>query len=66
MCIAGNPTNCPNPDRNELGDLYQSLKYSYNYQMDDCGENMTLGLADVLHISIVHDFDETDRNEFYG
>ena len=66
LCIAGNPTSCSNPDRNECGDLYQSLKYSYNYHMDDCDEIMTLGLADVSHMSIFNDFDETDRNEFHG
>ena len=27
---------------------------------------MTLGLADVSHMSIFNDFDETDRNEFHG
>ena len=26
---------------------------------------MIFGLADVLHMSIIHDFDETDRNEFH-
>ena len=59
-------TNCPNSDRNECGDLYHSLKYSYNYHMDDCDEIMTLGLADVSHMSIFNVFDETDRNEFHG
>ena len=34
--------------------------------MDDCYEIMTLGLADVSHMSVFNDFDETDRNEFYG
>ena len=43
-----------------------SLKYSYNYHMDDCDEIMTLGLADVSHMSIFNDFDETDRDEFHG
>ena len=66
MCIAGNPINCPKSGRNECGNLYQSLKYSYNYHMDDCDEIMTLGLAGVPHMSIFNDFDETDRNEFHG
>ena len=66
MCIAGNPTNCPNPHRNECRDPYQSLKYSYNYHMDDCGEIVTLGFADMSHMSIFNAFDETDRNEFHG
>ena len=34
--------------------------------MDNCDEIMTLGLADVSHISIFNDFDETDRDEFHG
>ena len=34
--------------------------------MDDCDEIMTLGLADVSHISIFNDFDETDREECHG
>ena len=33
--------------------------------MDDCDEIITLGLADVSHISIFNDFDVTDRNEFH-
>ena len=66
MCTAGNPTNCPNPDRNECGDLYHSLKYSYNYHMDDCDGILTIGLAHVSHMSIFNGSDETDRNEFHG
>ena len=34
--------------------------------MDDCDEIMALGLADISHISIFNDFDETDRDEFHG
>ena len=34
--------------------------------MDDCKGIMTLGLADVSHMSIFNDFDETDRNVFHG
>ena len=34
--------------------------------MDDCDEIMTLGLADVSHMSLFNDFVETDRNEFHG
>ena len=34
--------------------------------MDDCDEIMTPGLADVSHMSVFNDFDETDRNEFHG
>ena len=66
MCIAGNPTNCPNSDMNECGDLYHSLKYSYDYHMEECDEIMTFGLASVSHMLIFNDFDETDRNEFHG
>ena len=33
--------------------------------MDDCGEIMTLGLADVSHMSVFNAFDETDRDEFH-
>ena len=65
MCIAGYPINCPNSDRNEGEDLYHSLKYSYNYHMDDCDEIMSLGLADVSHMSIFNDIDETDRDELH-
>ena len=61
LCIAGYPTNCPNFDRNDCEDLYYSLMYSYNYHMDDCDESMTLGLADVSHMSICNDFDATDK-----
>ena len=46
-----------------------SLKYSYNYYMDDCDENMNLGLADVLYMSIFNDFDRTvtyDKDMFHG
>ena len=66
MCIAGYPSNSPNSDRNDCEDLYHSLKYSYNYYIDACDEIMTLGLADVSHMSIFNDFDETDRDEFHG
>ena len=34
--------------------------------MDDCDDIMTLQLADVSHMSIFNDFDETDRDEFHG
>ena len=34
--------------------------------MDDCDEIMTLGLADVSHMSIFNDLDETDREECHG
>ena len=34
--------------------------------MDDCNEIMSLGLADVSHMSIFNDFDGTDRNMFHG
>ena len=34
--------------------------------MDDCDEIMTLGLADVSHMSIFNDFDETDKDEYHG
>ena len=47
LCIAGYPTNCSNSNRNDCEDLYHSLRYSYNYHMDDCDEIMTLALADV-------------------
>ena len=42
------------------------FRYSYNYHIDDYDEIMTLGLADVSHMSIVNDFGETDRDEFHG
>ena len=63
---SGHPTNCPISDRNDDEDLYHSLKYLYNYFMDDCDEIMTLGLADVSHMSIFNDFDKTDRDEFHN
>ena len=66
MCIAGYPSNCPKSDRNGCEGLYHSLKYLYNYHIDDCDEIMTLGLADVPYMSIFNDFDETDRDEFHG
>ena len=66
MCIAGYPTNCPNSDRNDCEDLYHSLRYSYNYHMDDCDEIMTLGFAGVPPMSIFNDFDENDREECHG
>ena len=34
--------------------------------MDNCVEIIPLGLADVSHMSICNDFDETDRDEFHG
>ena len=34
--------------------------------MDDCDGIMTLGLADVSHMSIFNDFDETGSNVFHG
>ena len=34
--------------------------------MDDCDEIMTLGLADVSHMSIFNAFDESDKDEFHG
>ena len=49
-----------------LQDIEVLLKYSYNYHVDDCDEIMTLGLADVSHMSIFKDFEETDRDEFHG
>ena len=33
--------------------------------MDDCDEIMSLGLADMSHMSIFNDFDETD-DEYHG
>ena len=65
MCIAGYPTNCPNSDRDDFEDLYHSLRYSYNHHIDDCDEIMFLGLADVSHMSIFNDFDETD-DDYHG
>ena len=54
-----------NSDRSDCEDLYHSLRYSYNYHMDDCDEIMTLGLADVSHMSIFNDFEETDKDEYH-
>ena len=34
--------------------------------MDDSDEIVTLGLADVSHMSIFNDFDETDQDEYHG
>ena len=34
--------------------------------MDDCDEIMTLGMADVSHMSMFIDFDETDKDEYYS
>ena len=34
--------------------------------MDDCNGIMPLGLADMSHMSIFNDFDETDRDMFHG
>ena len=66
MFIAGYLSNCPNSDRNKCEDLYHSLKYSYNYHIDDSDEIITLGLTDVPHMSIFNDIDETDRDKFHG
>ena len=66
MYIAGYPTNCPNSDRNDCEDLYHSLRYSYNHHTDDCDEIMFLGLAEVSHMSIFNDLDETDKDEYHG
>ena len=65
MCIAGYPTKCPNSDRNDCEDLYYSLRYSYNQNIDGCDEIMSLGLADMSHMSIFNDFDETD-DDYHG
>ena len=65
MSIAGYPTNCPNSDRDDCEDLYHSLRYSYNHHIDDCDEIMSLGLADMSHMSIFNDFDEMD-DEYHG
>ena len=65
LCIAGYPTNCPKSDRNDCEDLYHSLRYSYNHHIDDCDEIMFLGLADMSHMSIFNDFDETD-DKYHG
>ena len=65
MCIAGYPTNCPNSDRDDCEDLYHSLRYSYNQHIDDCDEIMSLGLADMSHMSIFNDFDDTD-DDYHG
>ena len=37
LCIAENPSNCPNSDECEY--VYQSLKCSYNYHMDECDDS---------------------------
>ena len=66
MCIAGYPTNCPNSDRNDCEDLYHSSRCSYNHHIDNCDEIMSLGLADVSHMSIFNYFDETDKDEYHG
>ena len=66
LCIVRYPINCPNSDRNECEDLYHSLKYSYNYHIDGCDEIISLGLADVSHMSIFNEFDEIDRDEFHS
>ena len=34
--------------------------------MDDCNEIMTIVLADVAHMPIFNDFNETDKNVFHG
>ena len=69
MCIAGNPPNCSNSDGDEYEYLCQSLKYSYNYHMDDCNGKMTLGLAVVSYMSIFNDFNKPvtyGRDIFHG
>ena len=66
MCVAGYPIHSPNSDRNDCEDLYHSLRYSYNHHIDDCDEILSLGLADVSHMSIFNDFDETDKDEYHG
>ena len=65
MCIAGYPTNCPNSDRDDCEDLYHSLRYSYNQHIDDCDGIMSLGLADMSHMFIFNDFDET-YDDYHG
>ena len=65
MCIAGYPTNCPSSDRDDCEDLYHSLRYLYNQHIDDCDGIMFLGLADMSHMSIFNDFDETD-DDYHG
>ena len=40
LCVAENPTDCPNSD--EYEHLCQSLKCSYNYHMGDCNGIMNL------------------------
>ena len=42
------------------------MRYSYNHHVDDCDEIMSLGLADMSHMSIFNDFDETDKDEYHG
>ena len=69
LCVAGNPSNCPNSDKNEHEYEYQSLRCSYNYHDDDCEEIRNLGLADASYMSIFYDFDETvtyGKDMFYG
>ena len=56
MYIAGNPTNCPNSDGNEYGDLYQSLKCSYNYHIDDFHGIMILALANVSYMKCSYNY----------
>ena len=58
MCIAEHPSNCSNSDEDEYECLYQSLKCSCNYHMDDCDKIMTLGLGDMSHMLIFKDFDK--------
>ena len=50
MCIARNPSKCPNTDENEDEYVYQSLLCSYNC-VEDCDEISNLGLADVSYMS---------------
>ena len=69
FCIAGNPSNCPNSDEDEYEYVFQSLKFSCNYHMDDCNEMITLGMADVSCMSIFNNFDETvtyGKHMFHG
>ena len=60
-----NSINCPNSDVDEYEYLYQSLRCSYNYHMNDCNEIMTLGLTNTSYMSIFNDFDETATWEGY-
>ena len=59
MCIAGNPSTCPDSDEDEYECFHQTLKFSYNSHIDDCDEIMTLGLAVASYLPVTNDFDET-------